>query len=132
MGELEPGTLLLPHGEAPPDTSLYYLGWCGGPPGWARLFVKLWEATGEQVWLQSIAKAARGVEAFVLPQMAMLQPIGASGPWKNMGQCCGLAGAGTFLLQLATSNLPLPSDVKVGALAAARTIASAIASRAIS
>ena len=30
---------------------LYYMGWCGGPPGWARLFVKLWSATNDSRYL---------------------------------------------------------------------------------
>ncbi|CAE8623769.1 unnamed protein product [Polarella glacialis] len=32
---------LLPHGEQGIDRDEFYLGWCGGPPGWARLFVAL-------------------------------------------------------------------------------------------
>lgn len=124
-----PGTLLLPHGEQAPDNALYYLGWCHGPPGWARLFVKLWEVTGEEVWLQRLAQAAKAVELFVVSDLDMLFPRGAR-PWQNLGQCCGAAAAGSFLLQVATSDLPLPPAAKRSALLAARRIADAIAAEA--
>jgi len=126
----EPGMLLLPHGEAPPDTSFYYLGWCGGAPGWARLFVKLWETTGEDRWLRSLEDAATGLISSVLPNISMMLPVGTAA-WQNLGQCCGAAGAGTFLLSMASSNLPLRGVIRAAAMTAAEDIGAAIVAHAV-
>merc|ERR1740117_1833643 len=99
--------MILPHGEQKPDTDVYFLGWCGGAPGWARLFVKLWQATHEEIWLQSLVKAVKGIEVFVLPNLTMMLPVGKNGVWQNLGQCCGAAAAGNFLLEFAESDLPI-------------------------
>ena len=37
--------LLLPHEEEGGGRSVYYLGWCGGPPGWASLPASIWSAS---------------------------------------------------------------------------------------
>jgi len=125
------GTLLLPHGEQGADLSQYYLGWCGGAPGWARLFVRLWELTQEVRWLRALEEATLGVMAFVLPNLAMLLPTGPHGPWRNLGQCCGVAGAGSFLLGVATSQLPLSVALKASAMAGAEKLADAIVVHAV-
>ena len=45
-------------------------------------------------------------------------------------QCCGAAAAGTFLLRVASSALPLAAELKHDALTAARSIAGSIMRRA--
>lgn len=71
---------------------LYYLGWCHGPAGTARLWHRLWQATGDDAWLAWTAKSARAILASGLPERQ------TPGFWHNVGQCCGSAGIGEFFL----------------------------------
>merc|ERR1712218_254390 len=71
-----------------------------------------------------------GIEVFVLPNLTMLLPIGEKGAWQNLGQCCGAAAAGNFLLEFSQSDLPLPAEFKAQAQNSARQIAKAIVSHA--
>lgn len=73
---------------------LYYLGWCHGPPGTARLYFKLWQLTGEDLWRDAMRKAAAGILRSGIPEKA--QP----GFWNNVGLCCGSAGIARFFLWL--------------------------------
>ncbi len=51
---------LLFHHE-PEGEDLFYLSWCHGPPGTARLYYRLWQVTHDEAWMEEIHKAARGV-----------------------------------------------------------------------
>jgi lantibiotic modifying enzyme len=97
---------------------LYYLGWCHGPAGTARLWYRLWQATGDRAWLDWAARSARGIVASGIPE----QPT--PGFWNNVGQCCGSAGVAEFFLaqHRATGD--------AGALAFARRVSDQIAARA--
>lgn len=128
----EDGTLLVPHEEEGAGLHMYYMGWCGGAAGWSRLFVAMWEQTGEQRWLEAVEAAARSVMKLALPQLAMFIPTPPGGmPWQNLGQCCGVASVGTFLLQLATTTLPVNATVKQQALAAAREFGDRLMGKAV-
>ena len=124
--------LLLPHAEEGAGRKLYYLGWCGGPPGWARLFVALWHATADAQWLDRLTAAVRATALLVPSQLNMIFPptLGRA-PWANLGQCCGASAAGTFLLRVATSSLPLPEEVRHVAMDAARAIGQRIVHHAV-
>ena len=125
--------LLVPHEEEGDGLHEYYLGWCGGPPGWARLLVSLYRATRDARWLAPLAAATRSVVALVRPEsLDMLYPQGAA-PWANLGQCCGASAAGQFLLSLGESDAALPLDaaLKRNATAAALGLAEAIAARGV-
>ena len=61
------GTLLVPHADAGAQRSLYYLGWCGGPAGWARLFVALYATDGSSRWLDELEAAVKALEEYVRP-----------------------------------------------------------------
>jgi lantibiotic modifying enzyme len=78
----------------PGGTDLYYLSWCHGPPGTARLFYRLYQATGDRAWLDWVHRCARAVLDSGIP--ARRTP----GFWNNVGQCCGSAGVGEFFLAL--------------------------------
>ena len=71
---------------------LYYLGWCHGPAGTARLWYRLWQATGDRAWLEWASKSARGIVASGVPDRP------APGFWNNVGPCCGSAGVAEFFL----------------------------------
>lgn len=78
----------------PNGKNLYYLSWCHGPAGTARLFYRLYEITGEKDWMTWVERSARGVMKSGIPEK--LTP----GFWNNVGQCCGSAGVGEFTLSL--------------------------------
>jgi lantibiotic modifying enzyme len=71
---------------------LYYLGWCHGPAGTARLWYRLWQATGDRGWLAWTDKSARAILASGIPDQQ------TPGFWNNVGQCCGSAGVAELFL----------------------------------
>jgi lantibiotic modifying enzyme len=71
---------------------LFYLGWCHGPAGTARLWYRLWQATGDRAWLDWAAKSARAIVASGIPERP------TPGFWNNVGVCCGSAGVAEFFL----------------------------------
>jgi lantibiotic modifying enzyme len=73
---------------------LYYLGWCHGPAGTARLFYRLHQVTGDKSWMDWVKKSARAILQSGIPEKQ------TPGFWNNVGQCCGSAGVGEFYLSL--------------------------------
>jgi lantibiotic modifying enzyme len=86
-------TCLVFHNE-PDGRDLYYLGWCHGPVGTARLFYALCGATGDRSWLDWVRKEANAIIQAGIPDKE------SPGFWNNDGICCGLAGVGEFFLDL--------------------------------
>jgi lantibiotic modifying enzyme len=80
------------HEPAEAGRSLYYLGWCHGPAGTARLWCRLWQATGDGAWLEWMSRSARAIVGSGIPDAP------APGFWNNRGVCCGSAGVAEFLL----------------------------------
>jgi len=78
----------------PDGKDLYYLGWCHGPVGTARLFFVLNEATGDTSWLDWVRRSANALLKSGIPDRE------TPGFWNNDGICCGLAGVGEFFLDL--------------------------------
>lgn len=81
------------HNE-PDGKDLYYLGWCHGPVGTARLFYRLYQITGDRGWMDSVKQFARGVIKSGIPEQQ------TPGFWNNVSQCCGSAGVAEFFLSL--------------------------------
>jgi hypothetical protein len=77
---------------------LYYLGWCHGPAGTARLFHQLHRVTGTREWKSWVDRSARGILRSGIPESQ------TPGFWNNVGQCCGSAGVGEFFLALHRAN----------------------------
>src|SRR6185295_11417771 len=50
------GDICLVQHNQPDGLDLYYLGWCHGPTGTARLFYQLHNATGDKAWMTWVAK----------------------------------------------------------------------------
>jgi lantibiotic modifying enzyme len=84
--------------DAPDGTDLYYLGWCHGPAGTARLFHQLHRVTGAAEWRTWVERSARGILTSGIPATA------TPGFWNNVGQCCGSAGVAEFFLALHRSS----------------------------
>jgi lantibiotic modifying enzyme len=72
----------------------YYLSWCHGPAGTARLFHRLGQVTGDREWRGWVERAARGVAASGIPEQR------TPGFWNNVSQCCGNAGVADFFIEL--------------------------------
>jgi lantibiotic modifying enzyme len=81
------------HNE-PNGKDLYYLSWCHGPAGTARLFYRLYRVTGDKSWLAWVKKSARAILQSGIPEKP------TPGFWNNVSQCCGSAGVGEFFLSL--------------------------------
>jgi len=84
---------LIFHNE-PDGKDLYYLGWCHGPVGTARLFYRLYQVTGNREWMRWVARSARGIMTSGIPERQ------TAGFWNNVSQCCGSAGVAEFFLDL--------------------------------
>jgi lantibiotic modifying enzyme len=78
----------------PEGEDLFYLGWCHGPVGTARLFYRLFQITNEKEWMEWAEKGARGVLDSGIPDQEV------PGFWNNVGVCCGSAGVAEFFLNL--------------------------------
>lgn len=85
---------LIFHNE-PDGRDLYYLGWCHGPVGTARLFYRLYQVTGDRTWMDWVKKSARALVRSGIPEKQ------TPGFWNNVSQCCGSAGVAEFFLSLA-------------------------------
>ena len=84
---------LIPHHE-PDGLDLFYLGWCHGPAGTARLWRVLDRATGDASWRTWVDRSARTLLESGIPDKQ------TDGFWNNVSQCCGSAGVAQFLLDL--------------------------------
>jgi lantibiotic modifying enzyme len=88
------GDAALIHYREPDATDLYYLGYCNGPAGTARLFYQLYLATKERQYLDWTEMLARGVMMSGIPDRQ------TPGFWNVVCQCCGSAGVVDFFLGL--------------------------------
>lgn len=70
--------------------NLFYLSWCHGPAGTARLFHEL-GAQGNGSWGAWVPRLSHGISAMGVPQRS-------PGFWENISQCCGNAGIIQFAL----------------------------------
>jgi lantibiotic modifying enzyme len=86
-------TCMIFHNE-PNGKDLYYLSWCHGPAGTARLFYRLHQVTGDKSWMDWLKKSARAIMQSGIPDKQ------TPGFWNNVSQCCGSAGIGEFFLSL--------------------------------
>ena len=77
----------------PDGRDLFYLSWCHGPAGTARLFHRLGTATSDRRWSAYVSQLARGTIASGVPQRS-------PGFWNNISQCCGNCGVSDFFVDL--------------------------------
>jgi uncharacterized protein YyaL (SSP411 family) len=88
------GDSALVYYREPDLKDLYYLGYCHGPAGTARLFYQLHRVTGEAEYLQWTEKLARGIVHSGVPEK--LTP----GYWNVACQCCGSAAVTDLFVSL--------------------------------
>jgi len=72
----------------------FYLSWCHGPVGTARLFYRLLQITGDQQWRTWIDELTAWVVASGAPEQQ------SAGYWNNISQCCGNVGIGQYAIDL--------------------------------
>ena len=77
----------------PDGRDLFYLSWCHGPAGTARLFHRLGVVTRDRAWTAYVSQLARGTIASGVPQRS-------PGFWNNISQCCGNCGVSDFFVDL--------------------------------
>lgn len=86
------GCLIFHH--EPEGEDLFYLGWCHGPVGTARLFYRLFQITSDMEWMKWVEKGAHSILDSGIPDREV------PGFWNNVGMCCGSAGVAEFFLSL--------------------------------
>ena len=84
----------LVHHHDPDGKDLFYLSWCHGPAGTARLFHQLERTTKDGSWTEWVHRLARGVTETPVPEQR------TAGFWNNISQCCGNVGVAQFFLDL--------------------------------
>jgi lantibiotic modifying enzyme len=75
----------------PDGRELFYLSWCHGPVGTARLFHRLGSVTGDRSWSEYVPRLAQGIIGSGVPQRS-------PGFWNNISQCCGNCGVSDFFV----------------------------------
>ncbi len=78
----------------PSAQDIYYLGWCHGIAGTARLYFKLYEITGDEKWMNYLHQATKTTMTCGIPEKQ------TSGFWNNVSQCCGNAGLAQYYLEI--------------------------------
>jgi lantibiotic modifying enzyme len=78
----------------PGGEELFYMSWCHGPAGTARLFHQLTAVTGDPQWKAYVASLARGIVDTGVPE----RHPDHSGFWNNISQCCGNCGVSEFFV----------------------------------
>ncbi len=81
-------------------TDRFYLSWCHGPVGTARLFDRLYTTTGDERWRQWIDELTAWVVQSGAPEQQ------SAGYWNNISQCCGAAGIGQYCIDLTRHYKP--------------------------
>jgi lantibiotic modifying enzyme len=79
----------------------FYLSWCHGPVGTARLFYRLHQITGDAPWRTWIDELTAWLVASGAPEQQ------SAGYWNNISQCCGNVGIGQYTIDL-TRHYPTP------------------------
>jgi lantibiotic modifying enzyme len=84
--------LVFHHEPEADGLDLYYLSWCHGPAGTARLFHRLATVTSNRSWRDWVQKSVNGIRKSGIPDQR------TPGFWNNVGQCCGSVGVAEFFL----------------------------------
>ena len=77
----------------PDHLDRFQTGWCHGPAGTGRLFLKLYQITGEKRYLTTARKGAAWL-------MKSLDPTKEGTVFYGLSMCCGAAGVGDFFIDL--------------------------------
>lgn len=81
------------HHSTPGNEQLFYLSWCHGPAGTARLYRALSSVTRDRAWDDRIGQLTLGLQHMKVPERS-------PGFWNNVSRCCGNCGISEFFLGL--------------------------------
>jgi lantibiotic modifying enzyme len=79
--------------SAPGNEQLFYLSWCHGPAGTARLYRSLAQVTGDASWDARVDQLALAIRDMKVPERS-------PGFWNNISQCCGNCGVSEFFIAM--------------------------------
>ena len=88
-----PGGGRMVYHSAPGNEQIFYLSWCHGPAGTARLYRGLSLVTGDRAWERRIDELAIAIRDMKVPERS-------PGFWNNISQCCGNCGVSEFFIGL--------------------------------
>ncbi len=83
--------------SAPGNEQLFYLSWCHGPAGTARLYRALAAVTRDPAWDERVTQLALGIRHMKVPDRS-------PGFWNNISQCCGNCGVSEFFIAMHRRN----------------------------
>jgi lantibiotic modifying enzyme len=79
--------------SAPGNEQIFYLSWCHGGAGTARLYRALAAISRNAEWDRRVDELALGIRHMKVPERS-------PGFWNNISQCCGNSGVSEFFLGL--------------------------------
>lgn len=79
--------------SAPGNEQVFYLSWCHGPAGTARLYRRLSQATKDASHEARVGQLARAIRDMKVPERS-------PGFWNNVSQCCGNCGVSEFFVAM--------------------------------
>ena len=79
--------------STPGNEQLFYLSWCHGPTGTARLYRALAQVTGDASWDKRVDELALAVRDMKVPERS-------PGFWNNISLCCGNCGVSEFFIAM--------------------------------
>ena len=82
----------------------FYLSWCHGPVGTARLYFRLNQISGDAKWTPVIDELTKWVMTSGAPEQQ------SAGYWNNISQCCGAVGIGQYCIDLSRHHRSVQVD----------------------
>jgi lantibiotic modifying enzyme len=79
--------------STPGNDQLFYLSWCHGPAGTARLYRALGAVSSDPKWEVRVRELALGIQHMKVPDRS-------PGFWNNISQCCGNCGVSEFFIAM--------------------------------
>ena len=79
--------------STPGNDQLFYLSWCHGPAGTARLYRALGAITRDPKWDARVRQLALGIQHMKVPERS-------PGFWNNVSRCCGNCGVSDFFIAM--------------------------------
>lgn len=89
----------------------FYLSWCHGPVGTARLYHRLHQITGDAIHRTAVVELTTWLVGSGAPEQQ------SAGYWNNISQCCGNVGIGQYFIDLTRHDAALVATLGAGRMA---------------
>lgn len=89
----------------------FYLSWCHGPVGTARLYHRLHQITGDAIHRTAVVELTNWLLSSGAPEQQ------SAGYWDNISQCCGNVGIGQYFIDLTRHDAALVASLGAGRMA---------------